>query len=313
MAKILDGKAIAAQIRSEIKLTLDERKTRVMAGERVFSSDSPPPCLAVVLCSDDPASQIYVEKKREACREVGINSFVVKPFNGTGVANWMDPQNHLLSMIEWLNQDASVQGILVQLPLPKPLDQHEVFDHIDPLKDVDVFTPENVGLLLQGRPRFIPCTPAGIQELLTRSGVAIEGKRVCIINRSDVVGKPLSALLCQNNEQANATVTLCHDYTPPERLREACLASDIIVVAVGKPKFLTADMVPEGAVVVDVGITRVEGSKKIVGDVDFEPVAAKASAISPVPGGVGPMTVTMLLRNTMIAQQNALSNRHRKS
>lgn len=287
MVQILDGNAIAATIRSEIKSEISERSRTA-------------PCLAVVLCSNDPASEVYVRKKQEACAEVGINSFLIKPFQG-GIENWFDPMGHLISTIRWLNEDHSVHGILVQLPLPKPLETPRVFDAINPLKDVDVFSPTNVGLLLQGRPRFVPCTPQGIQELLTRSGVRIAGKQVAIINRSDIVGKPLSALLVQDHGEANATVVTCHDQTPPERLKQVCLSSDIIVVAVGKAGFLTADMVPDGAVVVDVGINRI--GKKIVGDADFEAVSQKASWISPVPGGVGPMTVTMLLRNTLMAQR----------
>jgi methylenetetrahydrofolate dehydrogenase (NADP+)/methenyltetrahydrofolate cyclohydrolase len=289
MVQILDGNSIAATIRSEIKEKIVDR-----SGTRT------PPCLAVLLCSEDPASEIYVRKKQEACAEVGINSFLIKPFSG-GIENWLSPMGHLLSTIKWLNEDASVDGILVQLPLPKQLSPQLVFDTINPLKDVDVFSPENVGLLLQGRPRFVPCTPQGIQELLIRSGVEIAGKQVAIINRSDIVGKPLSALLIQDQIEANATVVTCHDRTPPERLKQVCLSSDIIVVAVGKPGFLTADLVPEGAVVVDVGINRI--GKKIVGDVDFASVSPKCSWISPVPGGVGPMTVTMLLRNTLLAQR----------
>jgi len=296
MVQILDGTAISARIRAEIKAEIADNQSTDENTRRSIT----PPCLAVVLCSSDPASEVYVKKKQEACAEVGINSFLIKPFQG-GIENWFHPMDHLISTIKWLNEDRSVNGILVQLPLPNGLKPQRVFDAINPLKDVDVFSPTNVGLLLQGRPRFVPCTPQGIQELLTRSGVRIAGKQVAIINRSDIVGKPLSALLMQDHGEANATVVTCHDQTPPERLKQVCLASDIIVVAVGKPGFLTADMVPDGAVVVDVGINRLE-NKKIVGDVDFEPVSAKASWISPVPGGVGPMTVTMLLRNTLLAQ-----------
>lgn len=316
-AKLLDGSAVAAEIRAEIK---DKIAARLVGqkGKYGTSGQYPPPVLAVVLASDDPASEVYVKRKREACDEVGITSFLIRPFEG-GIEKWSKRRDHLLKTIDYLNEDSSVHGILVQLPLPKELDesgfpgvklppfQYEVFDRIDPLKDVDVFSPVNVGLLLQGRPRYVPCTPAGIQELLTRSGIEIKGKKVCIINRSDVVGKPLHALLIQNNEEANATVCVCHDHTPPQRLKEVCLRSDIIVVAVGIPGFLTADMVREGAVVVDVGINRLPDSKKIVGDVDFGPVSQKATAISPVPGGVGPMTVTMLLRNTLMAQNFLLS------
>jgi methylenetetrahydrofolate dehydrogenase (NADP+)/methenyltetrahydrofolate cyclohydrolase len=287
-AKILDGNKIASEIKSELKEQISKLER--------------PPSLAVVLCSDDPASKIYVQKKQQACAEVGINSFLLNLFEG-GIEKWLNPMSHLLNTIDDLNNNESVDGILVQLPLPKSLDPQRVFDRISPLKDVDVFSPLNVGLLLQGRPRFIPCTPAGIHELLTRSGIQIVGKKVAIINRSDIVGKPLHALLIQNNEQANATCTLCHDHTPPELLKEICLSSDIIVVAVGIPDFLKGDMVPEGAAVVDVGINRLEGSNKIVGDVDFERVQEKASWISKVPGGVGPLTVAMLLKNTLLAKK----------
>jgi methylenetetrahydrofolate dehydrogenase (NADP+) / methenyltetrahydrofolate cyclohydrolase len=285
-AKILDGLKAAADIKAELK--------------REVAQMAVPPCLGVVLCSDDPASELYVRKKQDACAEVGITSRLVRPL--ASVMARGTPIDRLLADIKALNGNPSITGVLVQLPLGCGLNPHSVFDCIDPEKDVDVFSPVNVGLLLQGRPRFLPCTPSGIRELLVRNGIEIEGKKVCIINRSDVVGKPLHAMLIQNNTQANATVTLCHDRTPPDRLREICLRSDIIVVAVGKPGFLTADMVPDGAVVVDVGISRVEGSKKIVGDVDFAAVAEVAGWISPVPGGVGPMTVAMLLRNTVAAK-----------
>lgn len=294
MAEILDGNAIAASIKAEIKQKIDKARDQATENSIIYS----PPCLAVVLCSDDPASEIYVRKKREACAEVGINSFLIKPFEG-GIKNWFDPMGHLLSTIDYLNNDKSVHGILVQLPLPDSLNKCRIFDAINPLKDVDVFSPTNVGLLLQGRPRFVPCTPQGIQELLTRSGIRLAGKQVAVINRSDIVGKPLSALLIQDHGEANATVVTCHDQTPPSRLKQVCLSSDIIVVAVGKAGFLTEDMVPNGGIVVDVGINRV--GKKIVGDVDFKAVSNKASHISPVPGGVGPMTVTMLLKNTLLA------------
>jgi methylenetetrahydrofolate dehydrogenase (NADP+)/methenyltetrahydrofolate cyclohydrolase len=225
---------------------------------------------------------------------------------------WDCPEQHLLSTIHYLNDDPAIHGILVQLPLPPCINQHLVFDAINPLKDVDVFSPVNVGLLLQGRPRLIPCTPQGIQELLLRSRIAIAGKKVAIINRSDIVGKPLHALLIQDDgKRANATVTLCHDGTPPEILKEVCLAADIIVVAVGIPNFLTEDMVHRNSVVVDVGINRVEGSKKIVGDVEPQ-VWNKALACSGVPGGVGPMTVTMLLRNTLKAQELLFYNQEKR-
>lgn len=287
MAKLLDGQKISDQIRNEIK---DELLCRV------------PPCLAVVLCTDDPASEIYVQRKQKACEEVGITTFLIRPFQG-GMDKWEFPEQHLLSTIDYLNNDPAVHGILVQLPLPRGINQHWVFDRINPLKDVDVFSPTNVGLLLQGRPRLIPCTPQGVQELLVRSGIYLAGKKVAIINRSDIVGKPLNALLIQDDGQrANATVTLCHDRTPPDRLKEVCLAADIIVVAVGIPNFLTDDMVHDKSVVVDVGINRQEGSKKIVGDV-HPAVYDKVFAYSPVPGGVGLTTVACLLRNTLVCQK----------
>jgi len=287
MAKLLDGNKIAQDIRNEIKHEL--LNTRI------------PICLAVVLCTDDPASEIYVNRKRKACEEVGITTFLIQPFQG-GLDNWDHKVDHLLSTIEYLNNDPAIHGILVQLPLPQGINQHWIFDHINPLKDVDVFNPANVGLLLQGRPRFIPCTPQGIQELLIRSGISIAGKKVAIINRSDIVGKPLNALLIQDDGKANATVILCHDRTSPENLKEVCLSSDIIVVAVGIPNFITEDMVHEKSVIVDVGINRIEGSNKIVGDV-HPAVYDKIYAYSPVPGGVGPCTVACLLKNVLKAQK----------
>lgn len=300
MPKILNGNHISAEIRHEMKVMLQARRAPFQIRPTVPKLPTAPPTLAVVLCSDDPASAVYVKKKSEACAEVGINSFIVRPFEN-GIKNWSDPKEHLLRVIDWLNSDSNVHGILVQLPLPAELlmTVSDVFDRIDPLKDVDVLNPVNTGLLLQGRPRFVPCTPHGVQELLTRSGVEIEGKKVAIINRSDIVGKPLQALLIQDKEEANATVTLCHDRTPPQRLQDVCQSADIIVVAVGKPNFITPNMVNKNSVVVDVGINRVDG--KIVGDVRRD-VYDIVAAYSPVPGGVGPMTVTMLLHNTMQAQ-----------
>ena len=286
-AQILDGKAIANDIKFDIGNEVTEKNIW--------------PHLVAILCSNDPASQVYVNKKMEACDQVSFKGSVVRLFEN-GIEQYSDPMRHLLDTIVMLNRDDKVHGILVQLPLPSPLDKYRVFDAIDPLKDVDVFTPENVGLLLQGRPRYIPCTPQGIQELLTRNGVQISGKKVCIINRSDIVGKPLSALLIQDHGEANATVTTCHDKTPPDLLKRVCLASDIIVVAVGIPGFLTADMVHSNNIVVDVGISRIHkyGKSVIVGDVDPE-VHEKVLAYSPVPGGVGPLTVACLLRNTLKA------------
>lgn len=308
-AQILNGNNVATQIRHEMKTILLSRRLDSFTVRPLTPKfPSVPPTLAVILCSDDPASKVYVKKKTEACAEVGINSFLIRPFEN-GIKNWADPKEHLLKTIDWLNSDSNVHGILIQLPLPKELNltYHEVFDRIDPLKDVDVLNPTNTGLLLQGRPRFIPCTPHGIQELLTRSGIEIEGKKVAIINRSDIVGKPLQALLIQDKKEANATVTLCHDRTSPQRLQDVCQSADIIVVAVGKENFLTPNMVNKNSIVVDVGINRVNG--KLVGDARSDTYDLVA-AYSPVPGGVGPMTVTMLLHNTMQAQMLQFKPKH---
>lgn len=293
--QILDGKLVASQIKAEVREQIEQL--------RKIHPNAKPPCLAVILCSSDTASKIYVKHKRKACDEVGIQSHVLELFEA-GIENYYSPQRALECQIDWLNKSLDIHGILVQLPLLKGLDKYNIFDFIDPLKDVDCVSPTNVGLLLQARPRFIPCTPQGIQELLVRHGVEIAGKQVAVINRSDIVGKPLGALLLQDNHKANATVISCHDRTPPERLKEICLSSDIIVVAVGIPGFLTADMVSPGAVVVDVGINRI--GEKVVGDVSWEQVSQKTSWISPVPGGVGACTVAALLKNTVQAYENSL-------
>ena len=275
MTQILDGRVVSQKIRAQVKAEIAQQGYR--------------PCLAVVLCGNDPASRIYVTKKQEACKEVGIES---KLFEFT----YPETQS-FLNFIQTLNNDKEIHGVLVQLPLPKNILAFSVFDRIHPLKDVDVFVPENVGLLSQGRPRFIPCTPQAIHELLMHYGIKIAGKKIVVINRSLIIGRPLSALLIHDG--INGTVTTCHDQTPPELLKKVCLASDIIVVAVGIPGFLTADLVSENAVVVDVGISRVNG--KVVGDVDFENVSKKTSWISCVPGGVGLTTISCLMRNTLIA------------
>lgn len=288
MPKILDGLTIAKIIKSEIKAEISKMDT--------------PPHLAVILCSDDQASEIYVKKKIEACKEVGIKSSLFRPdFKNINGDSFIRQSDVVFNLILTCNQDRAINGILVQLPIPKEygIKNSQIFDMIDPMKDVDVFNPHNVGLLLQGRPNLIPCTPQGIQQLLIRSGIDIHGKKVAIINRSDVVGKPLHALLVQDQSHANATVTLCHDRTPPEMLKKTCLNADIIVVAVGIPGFLKPEMVHGGSIVVDVGINRVNG--KVVGDVCVE-TYGKVEAYSPVPGGVGPMTVAMLLRNTVLAK-----------
>jgi len=273
----LDGKAVAKQIETDIK--------------RRVQSLSRPPCLVAINASNDPASNIYIGHKRKACDRVGIKSIPVN-MNAldSAVLKW-----GLLTEIEKCNADPDVDGILVQLPLP--IDSGEIFDAISPEKDVDVFNPINVGMLLQGRPRFLTCTPHGIRHLLRHYGIPVQGRKVAVINSSNIVGKPLFALLVNDG----ATVTICNHHTPPELLKQVCLASEIIIVAVGIPGFLTVDMVTSQSVIVDVGITRRDS--KILGDVDYEPVSKVVKAITPVPGGVGPMTVAMLLENTTLAAE----------
>jgi methylenetetrahydrofolate dehydrogenase (NADP+)/methenyltetrahydrofolate cyclohydrolase len=297
MARIINGTRIAQDIQAEIAAEVEDFKT----------STGVTPCLGVVMAGNDPASLVYVTRKREACARVGMTSQFycptvhhMKPSGEPGPLA-TDAQQRVEAIVAMMNDGPSVHGILVQLPLPVGLDEYSIFDLIAPHKDVDVFNPQNVGLLVQGRPRLKPCTPHGIQEMLRRSGIGIAGKKVVVINRSNVVGKPLSSMLIQDNDEyANATVTVCHNRTPSPLLREIVLGADIVVVAVGIPGFLTADMVRPGQVVIDVGVNRLEG-KKLVGDVDFPAVSKIVEAISPVPGGVGPMTVTMLLRNTLDA------------
>jgi methylenetetrahydrofolate dehydrogenase (NADP+)/methenyltetrahydrofolate cyclohydrolase len=282
-AQILDGKATS-------KIILEELRQRI--GGKF------PPCLAVILCSTDPASQLYVRRKQNACHEVGIKSYLLQPSENVATAQQLE--TYLLRTIRELNQNPGVNGILVQLPLPYGADAMKVFDVIDPIKDVDVFSPTNVGLLSQGRARYIPCTPHGISELLKRNGLSTEGKKVVVISRSNIVGKPLGSLLIQDTH--NATVTICHDRTPPELLRNVCHSADIVVVGVGKPGFLTEDMVAPGQIIIDVGTTRVNG--KLMGDAAAG-VADVVDWITPVPGGVGPMTVAMLLQNTVEAYEQA--------
>ena len=284
-AKILDGKAIAKQIQAEIK-------TEVAA---FVEQSGVRPTLAAVLVGEDPASQVYVRNKERACKRAGLNSQLHRMSSDSTT-------EQVLAKVNALNDDPSVHGILVQLPLPEQVDSLLVLDAVDWRKDVDAFHPTNVGLISQGRPRFLPCTPHGIVQMLHRSGVTTEGKNVCVIGRSDIVGKPMALMLVQRSsamgsEMANATVTMCHSRTPdlPSVTRQA----DIVIAAVGRANFVTADMVKPGAVVVDVGINRTDDG--LVGDVDFTAVSEIASWITPVPGGVGPLTVTMLLRNTFSA------------
>ena len=284
-ARILDGKAIADQIRQEIA-----EEVRSLAATTCLQ-----PCLVAVLVGEDPASQVYVRNKERACAAAGMRSQIRRLPSSTTTAE-------LLELLDELNHDASVHGILVQLPLPRHIDTQVVLDRVHASKDVDAFSPENVGLLSQGRPRFLPCTPHGVVQLLKRSKIATLGKEVVVVGRSDIVGKPLAMMLVQKDgpggaETANATVTLCHSQS--QNLAEITRRADILIAAMGRPLAITASMVRPGAVVIDVGINRLEG--KLVGDVDFEHVKEVASAITPVPGGVGPLTIAMLLRNTLTA------------
>ena len=272
----IDGRDVAKTIRAE----LSKECARILdeSGEKVG--------LAVVLVGNDPASHVYVRLKEKGCEEIGmVSSQRTLPATTT--------QEELLSLIDSLNNDPSVNGILVQLPLPEQIDSNVILDRIDPDKDVDGFHPLNTGLLAQKLAKLMPCTPAGCIELLDRYKIAMEGANAVVLGRSNIVGKPVAMMLLHRN----ATVTVCHSRT--KNMKEILLSADIIVAAIGKPKFVTADMVKEGAAIIDVGTTRVDG--KIVGDVDYDAVYPKAGFITPVPGGVGPMTITMLLHNTLLA------------
>ena len=277
MAKLIDGKLISAQIRAEIK-----EEVAAFEEERGFV-----PGLAVVIVGENPASQVYVRNKARACAEVGFYSEVHELSAST-------TQEELNALVDRLNGDERIHGILVQLPLPKHLDETEVLLRIDPAKDVDAFHPYNVGKIMIGDYDFLPCTPAGVMALLERSGIDPAGKRCVVIGRSNIVGKPMAMLLLH----ANGTVTVCHSRT--QNLAALCREADILVVAIGRADFVGADMVKPGAVVIDVGMNRREDGK-LTGDVDFAAVEPIASAITPVPGGVGPMTITMLLKNTLTA------------
>lgn len=277
MAKIIDGKAISAEIRSEIKSEI--AKCGVTPG------------LAVILVGDDPASAVYVRNKKRACAEVGIYSESYElPAETT--------QEELLDLIAKLNDKSEIHGILVQLPLPRHINEKAVILAIDPAKDVDAFHPFNVGRIVTGDYDFLPCTPAGVMALLERSGVDPKGKKCVVVGRSNIVGKPQALLMMH----ADATVTICHSKT--RDLAAECRQADILVVAIGKADFITGDMVKEGAVVIDVGMNR-RADGKLTGDVDFASVEPKASYITPVPGGVGPMTITMLMKNTLTAALRA--------
>jgi methylenetetrahydrofolate dehydrogenase (NADP+)/methenyltetrahydrofolate cyclohydrolase len=279
-ATLIDGKGLADEIRREIAAEVSKftNATRVK------------PCLAAVLVGEDPASQVYVRNKQRACEQNGLTSRLHRLADTTTT-------DELLALIDDLNADPAVNGILVQLPLPKAVDTTRVLDAVSPLKDVDAFHPENVGLIVQGRPRFLPCTPHGIQQILIRRSIPTAGAHVVVLGRSEIVGKPIALMLMQKAAGGDATVTVCHS-----RSRDLpCITrlADILIVAIGRAKFVTADMVRPGATVIDVGINRTDAG--LVGDVDFEPVCQVAGAITPVPGGVGPLTITMLLHNTLLA------------
>ena len=276
--KILDGKAVSLKVKESVKVRADELKK--------FGVE---PTLAVVLVGEDKASQTYVRAKEKACNEYGIKSVAHRLSENT-------TQNELLALINVLNLDDSIHGILVQLPLPKHIDTNVVLAAIDPRKDVDGFHAVNVGKLVSGLDGFVPCTPLGVMEILKEYGIDVAGLNAVVIGRSNIVGKPMANLLLN----ASATVTVTHSKT--KNLKEICKNADLIVAAIGKPFFLKADMVKDGAVVVDVGINRLDDGT-LVGDVDFDEVAPKCSYITPVPGGVGPMTIAMLLNNTILAAQ----------
>ncbi len=290
-ARLLDGKAIAGEIQSETAQQVAD----------FVSKTGVTPCLAAVLVGEDPASQIYVRNKQRACERVGIESRLARLSAGTS-------EDELLKLIAALNQDAGVHAILVQLPLPEQIRSAAVLDAIHPVKDVDCFHPNNVGRLMQGRPRYLPCTPHGVQQILARSDIQVSQRHVVIVGRSEIVGKPLAAMLIQRDaalgaRYANGTVCICHSRT--DNLSAITREADILVAAVGRPRLITAEMVKPGATVIDVGVNRTDDG--LVGDVDFAAVREVAGAITPVPKGVGPLTITMLLHNTLAAAQSATS------
>lgn len=273
---IIDGKAVSAAVKDEVKNEVEQLK-----------KSGSVPCLAVVLVGNDPASKVYVGNKKKACEYCGIKSLEYLLEQNT-------TEEELLSLINVLNNDSAVNGILVQLPLPKHINEEHIINSIVPSKDVDAFHPVNVGKIMIGNPDFLPCTPAGVMEMLKKYNIETCGKDCVIIGRSNIVGKPMAMLMLA----ANATVTVCHSKTA--NIKEKCKNADIIIAAVGKAGFVTADMVKDGAVVIDVGINR-NSEGKLCGDVDFESVSQKASYITPVPGGVGPMTIATLMKNTLAA------------
>lgn len=285
MAKIIDGKEVSAQVKEQVKE--EAAQLKAATGLQVG--------LAVVIVGNNPASRVYVNNKKKACEAVGFQSFEYALDEDT-------TQEELLELVEVLNENPQVNGILVQLPLPKQIDEKAIINAISPDKDVDAFHPSNVGRIMIGSYAFLPCTPAGVMELIASTGVSVSGKNCVVIGRSNIVGKPMAMLLLHQN----GTVTICHSRT--QNLKEICARADILVAAVGKANFVTADMVKEEAVVIDVGMNRLDNGK-LCGDVDFAAVEPKAGYITPVPGGVGPMTIAMLMRNTLTAakQQNGLA------
>ncbi len=289
-AQIIDGKQVAADMREELKAEVAKLKEQGIV-----------PGLGVILVGEDPASKSYVTAKERTCEEIGI-------YSDDNRLDERTSQQDLLALIHKMNEDPKINGILVQLPLPKGLNESEVLLAIDPAKDVDGFHPMNVGKMVVGEKAFLPCTPHGVIQLLIRNGVTLSGAEVVIVGRSNIVGKPLANMLIQKNDKGNATVTVCHTRT--KNLASHTKRADIVIAAAGKPNTVTADMVKEGAVVIDVGVNRIEDATKksgyrLVGDVDFEAVKEKASLITPVPGGVGPMTITMLLYNTVESAKRA--------
>ncbi|MFA5422239.1 MAG: bifunctional methylenetetrahydrofolate dehydrogenase/methenyltetrahydrofolate cyclohydrolase FolD [Phycisphaerae bacterium] len=291
-ARIIDGKQVAADMRAELKAEVEQLKKKGIV-----------PGLAVVLVGDDPASKSYVTAKEKACEEIGI-------YSDDNRLPATTSRQELMSLVNKLNKDSKIHGILVQLPLPKHIDESEILLAINPEKDVDGFHPVNVGRMVVGEKAFLPCTPHGIIQLLLRSGVKIEGAEIVVVGRSNIVGKPIANMLIQKSPTGNATVTVCH--TKTKNIAEHTRRADIVIAAAGRPNTITADMIKDGAVIIDVGVNRVEDPTKkkgyrLVGDVDFEAVKEKASLITPVPGGVGPMTITMLLYNTVESAKKTIS------
>ncbi len=280
MAQIISGKEVSARVKADV--AAETAQLRDEKGLKVG--------LAVVIVGNDPASRVYVNNKKKACEEVGFKSFEYALDEST-------TEERLLDLVDVLNRDSRVNGILVQLPLPKHINETAVINAISPEKDVDAFHPVNVGKIMIGEYSFLPCTPAGVMELIASTGTEISGKSCVVIGRSNIVGKPMAMLLLHKS----GTVTICHSKTC--NLKEICLGADILVVAVGKANFVTGDMIKEGAVVIDVGMNRLENGK-LCGDVEFESAEKKASYITPVPGGVGPMTISMLMRNTLTAAKH---------